>query len=118
MSSTDLPRAPYVAAPLVRGFLRASRPRCFAWPAGVSSWRSRCLALCRGVLPAHVELDFPVGLAAGVGMLGIHFRFIAKDSLFATPLAPFLRRWAAYRWTAAAVRGVIARLAAEFTEHA
>ena len=45
---------------------------------------SRCVVV---FYPHTSNWDFPIGLMAK-WMLGIHFRFIAKDSLFATPLAP------------------------------
>lgn len=117
MSSTDLPRAPYVAAPLVRGF----SARFAAAMLRLAGWRvvlahpvpSRCVVV---FYPHTSNWDFPVGLMAK-WMLGIHFRFIAKDSLFATPLAPWLRRWGGIPVDRSGRTGVIARLAAEFAKH-
>ncbi|MFO1282618.1 MAG: 1-acyl-sn-glycerol-3-phosphate acyltransferase [Burkholderiales bacterium] len=42
--------------------------------------------------PHTSNWDFPVGLAAKWSV-GVHFRFVAKDSLFASPLGPLFRRW-------------------------
>lgn len=42
--------------------------------------------------PHTSNWDFPIGLAAKFSV-GIHFRFVAKDSLFASPLGRLFRRW-------------------------
>ena len=42
--------------------------------------------------PHTSNWDFPVGLAAK-WVVGIDFRWVGKDSMFATPLAPWFRRW-------------------------
>jgi len=47
----------------------------------------------------------------------VHFRFIAKDSLFATPLAPWLRRWGGIPVDRSGGTGVIARLADAFERY-
>jgi 1-acyl-sn-glycerol-3-phosphate acyltransferase len=115
--ATDRPPASYVDAPLVRGL----SARFAAAMLRLAGWRvvlaqpvpSRCVVV---FYPHTSNWDFPVGLMAK-WMLGIHFRFIAKNSLFATPLAPWLRRWGGIPVDRSASTGVIARLAAEFAEH-
>ena len=118
MSTTDLPPAPYVDAPLARGFwahFAAAMLRLTGWRVVLAQpVPSRCVVV---FYPHTSNWDFPVGLMAK-WMLGIHFRFIAKDSLFATPLAPWLRRWGGIPVDRSGRTGVIARLAAEFAEHA
>ncbi len=114
---TDLPRAPHVAAPLVRGV----SARFAAAMLRLAGWRvvlaqpvpGRCVVV---FYPHTSNWDFPIGLMAK-WMLGIHFRFIAKDSLFSMPLAWWLRRWGGIPVDRSGGTGVIARLAAEFSEH-
>lgn len=87
------PAWPILDAPLARG------PR--AW-LGWRYLRSRGwnIVLARPVpmkcviafYPHTSNWDFPHGLAAKWAT-GIHFRFVAKDSLFAGPLGPLLTRW-------------------------
>ena len=66
--------------------------------------------------PHTSNWDFPFGLMAK-WLVGVHFRFIAKDSLFATPLGPWLRRWGGIPVDRSGPTGMIARLAAEFAQH-
>jgi len=66
--------------------------------------------------PHTSNWDFLLGLMAK-WLVGVHFRFIAKDSLFATPLAPWLRSWGGIPVDRSGGTGVIARLAAEFVKH-
>jgi 1-acyl-sn-glycerol-3-phosphate acyltransferase len=118
VSGTDLPRAPHVDAPLARGF----SARFAAAMLRLAGWRvvlaqpvpSRCVVV---FYPHTSNWDFPIGLMAK-WLLGIQFRFVAKDSLFATPLAPWLRRWGGIPVDRSGRTGVIARLAAEYGEHA
>ena len=85
---TPIPPAPYVDAPLVPGF----RARFAGWVLRLAGWRVvlaqpvplRCVVV---FYPHTSNWDFPLGLMAK-WLVGVHFRFIAKDSLFATPLAP------------------------------
>ena len=71
-------------------------------------------AKCVAVFYPHTSnWDFPVGLLAKWAM-GIHFRFVAKDSLFATPLAPLLRRWGGIPVNRRAPTGFIAQMQAQF----
>ncbi len=117
MSATDFPPAPYVDAPLVPGV----RARFAIWMLRLGGWR---VVLARPVPPRCVVVfyphtsnwDFPIGLMAK-WLVGVHFRFIAKDSLFNTPLGPWLRRWGGIPVDRSGGTGVIARLAASFAEH-
>jgi 1-acyl-sn-glycerol-3-phosphate acyltransferase len=85
--------APALTAPLAQG-IRAR----FAWTMlRASGWR---VVLATPVPPKCVIVfyphtsnwDFAVGLAAK-WIVGIDFRWVGKDSMFATPLAPLFRRW-------------------------
>ncbi len=66
--------------------------------------------------PHTSNWDLLIGLMAK-WLVGVHFRFVAKDSLFATPLGPWMRRWGGIPVDRSGHTGVIARLAAQFTEH-
>jgi 1-acyl-sn-glycerol-3-phosphate acyltransferase len=118
LDATDLPPAPYVDEPLVRGL----RARFAGWALRLAGWR---VVLAQPV-PMHCVVvfyphtsnwDFPVGLLAK-WLTGIHFRFVAKDSLFATPLGPMLRRWGGIPVDRSRRTGVIARLAQAFADNA
>jgi 1-acyl-sn-glycerol-3-phosphate acyltransferase len=117
VSTTSLPPAPYVDAPLVPGL----RSRFADWVLRLAGWRvvlaqpvpMRCVVV---FYPHTSNWDFPIGLMAK-WLVGVHFRFIAKDSLFATPLGPSLRRWGGIPIDRAGRTGVIARLAAQFAEY-
>ena len=104
------------------------RPWCAGFRARFAHWMLR-LAGWRVVLAQPVPLrcvvvfyphtsnwDFPFGSMAK-WLVGVHFRFIAKDSLFDTPLGPWLRRWGGIPVDRSGGTGVIARLAASFAEH-
>ena len=88
MSANTLPPAPYVDAPLAPEF----RARFAGWVMRLVGWRVvlaqpvplRCVVV---FYPHTSNWDFPLGLMAK-WLVGVHFRFIAKDSLFATPLGP------------------------------
>jgi len=117
MSAAQLPPAPYVDTPLERSF----RARFAARVMRLTGWRVvlaqpvplRCVVV---FYPHTSNWDFPLGLMAK-WMFGVHFRFIAKDSLFATPLGPWLRRWGGIPVDRSGRTGVIARLADEFAKH-
>jgi len=114
---SPIPPAPYVDAPLAPGF----RARFAGWVMKLVGWRVvlaqpvplRCVVV---FYPHTSNWDFPLGLMAK-WMVGVHFRFVAKDSLFATPLAPWLRRWGGIPVDRSGGTGMIARLAAEFAKH-
>jgi 1-acyl-sn-glycerol-3-phosphate acyltransferase len=115
--ASPFPPAPYVDAPLVHGL----RARFAGWMLRLAGWRVvlaqpvplRCVVV---FYPHTSNWDFPLGLMAK-WLVGVHFRFIAKESLFATPLAPWLRRWGGIPVDRSGHTGVIARLAAEFALH-
>ena len=117
LSDTRIPPTPYVDAPLVPGF----RARFAGWMLKLAGWRvvlaqpvpHRCVVV---FYPHTSNWDFPIGLMAK-WLTGVHFRFIAKDSLFATPLGPWMRRWGGIPVDRSGSTGVIARLAAEFAQH-
>ena len=114
---SPIPSVPYVDAPLAPGF----RARFAGWVMKLVGWRVvlaqpvplRCVVV---FYPHTSNWDFPLGLMAK-WLVGIHFRFIAKDSLFATPLGPWLRRWGGIPVDRSSRTGAIARLAAEFAQH-
>jgi 1-acyl-sn-glycerol-3-phosphate acyltransferase len=97
------------------------RARFAAWVLRLAGWRVvlaqpvplRCVVV---FYPHTSNWDFPYGLMAK-WLLGIHFRFIAKDSLFATPLGPVLERWGGIPVDRRGRTGVIAKLAAKFAQH-
>ena len=117
VSASPIPPAPYIDAPLVPGF----RARFAGWIMKLVGWRVvlaqpvplRCVVV---FYPHTSNWDFPLGLMAK-WLVGVHFRFIAKESLFATPLAPWLRRWGGMPVDRSGGTGVIAHLAAEFARH-
>jgi len=117
MPASPFPSAPYVDAPLVPGF----GARFAGWMLRLAGWRGvlaqpvplRCVVV---FYPHTSNWDFPLGLMAK-WLFGVHFRFIAKQSLFATPLAFWLRRWGGIPVDRSGHTGVIARLAAEFASH-
>jgi 1-acyl-sn-glycerol-3-phosphate acyltransferase len=63
--------------------------------------------------PHTSNWDFPVGLMAK-WMLGIHFRFIGKHTLFAGPFGPMFTRWGGIPVDRRESTGNIARLAERF----
>ena len=117
MDTVNLPTAPYVDQPLVRG-VRARFARRMLRLAG---WRvvlvqpvpMRCVVV---FYPHTSNWDFPVGLLAK-WLTGIHFRFVAKDSLFATPLGPFMRRWGGIPVDRSRRTGIIGRLMQAFADN-
>jgi 1-acyl-sn-glycerol-3-phosphate acyltransferase len=117
LSSIPIPPAPYVDAPLAPGF----RGRFAAWMLRRAGWRVvlaqpvplRCVVV---FYPHTSNWDFPYGLMAK-WLVGVHFRFIAKDSLFRTPLGPLLRRWGGIPVDRSGHTGVIAHFAGQFAQH-
>jgi 1-acyl-sn-glycerol-3-phosphate acyltransferase len=111
------PPAPYVDAPMVRGF----HARFAACVLRIVGWRvvlaqpvpMRCVVV---FYPHTSNWDLPLGLMAK-WLVGVHFRFIAKRSLFAGPLGPWLRRWGGIPIDRSGNKGAIARLAAQFAEY-
>ncbi len=110
-----IPPAPYVTAPLVPGI----RARFAAWVLRLAGWRvvlaqpvpMRCVVV---FYPHTSNWDFPCGLMAK-WLVGVHFRFIAKESLFARPLlGPLMRRWGGIPVNRSGGTGVIAQLTAQF----
>lgn len=63
--------------------------------------------------PHTSNWDFVIGLLAK-WMLGIHFRFVAKDSLFVWPIARMFARWGGIPVNRREASGVIGELAARF----
>ena len=117
MSANALPPAPYVDTPLAPGF----HARFAGWMLRLVGWRVvlaqpvplRCVVV---FYPHTSNWDFPLGLMTK-WLVGVHFRFIAKESLFATPLGPWLRRWGGIPVDRSGGTGVIARLAAAFERY-
>ena len=117
LDTVNLPSAPYVDEPLVRSF----RARFARRMLRLVGWRvvlarpvpMRCVVV---FYPHTSNWDFPVGLLAK-WLIGIHFRFVAKDSLFATPLGPFMRRWGGIPVDRSRRTGIIGRLAQAFADH-
>ena len=67
---------------------------------------SHCVIL---FCPPTSNWDFVVGLLAKWA-IGLHVRWIAKDSLFETPLGPLLRRWGGIPVNRRQRSGMVARL--------
>ncbi|HQR11766.1 MAG TPA: 1-acyl-sn-glycerol-3-phosphate acyltransferase [Casimicrobiaceae bacterium] len=115
MSATPIPPAPYVDAPLTPGF----QGRFAALALKLAGWRvvlaqpvpARCVVV---FYPHTSNWDFPYGLMAK-WLVGVHFRFIGKETLFAKPfLGRWLRRWGGIPVDRSGGTGVIAKLAAQF----
>ena len=73
----------------------------------------RCVVV---FFPHTSNWDFVVGLLAKWA-IGLEVRWIAKDSLFGTPLAPLLRRWGGIPVNRRQRSGMVARLCDEFAAH-
>jgi 1-acyl-sn-glycerol-3-phosphate acyltransferase len=104
------PDWPILRAPRARGVLA-----CIGWSyLRLAGWT---IVLARPVPPKGVvafyphtsNWDFPVGLATKWAT-GIPFRFVAKDSLFATPLGPLFRRWGGIPVDRSASRGFVEQM--------
>ncbi|HEV2220050.1 MAG TPA: 1-acyl-sn-glycerol-3-phosphate acyltransferase [Casimicrobiaceae bacterium] len=74
---------------------------------------ARCVVV---FFPHTSNWDFVVGLLAKWA-IGIEVRWIAKDSLFGTPLAPLLRRWGGIPVNRRQRSGMVGRLCDEFAAH-
>lgn len=109
-------RAGYVAPPSVSLSAR------IAWlllrAAGWSTILTRPVpARCVIVFFPHTSnWDFVVGLLAKWA-IGLEVRWIAKDSLFRTPLAPLLRRWGGIPVNRRQRTGMVGRLCDEVAAH-
>jgi len=62
------------------------------------------------VYPHTSNWDFPVGLLAKWAV-GLHFRWLAKDTLFRGPMGPLMRYWGGVAVDRSAPQGAILRLA-------
>jgi 1-acyl-sn-glycerol-3-phosphate acyltransferase len=109
--------APSLDAPLARG-LRAR----VAWRLlRLAGWRvvlARPVPIkCVIVFSPHTSnWDFPIGLAAK-WVVGIDFRWVGKDSMFATPLAPWFRRWGGIPVNRRESTGFVAQMLAALDAH-
>ena len=85
--------APALQAPLATG-MRARLAwrllRAFGWRVVLA--RPVPLKCVIVFYPHTSNWDFPVGLATK-WVAGIDFRWVGKDAMFASPLAPWFRRW-------------------------
>lgn len=109
--------APALTAPRASG-LRAR----LAWAAlRACGWR---VALAEPVpmkcvvvfYPHTSNWDFPTGLAAK-WIVGIDFKWVGKDSMFATPLAPWFRRWGGIPVNRRESTGFVAQMRAALDAH-
>ena len=84
--------APALAAPLATGArarIAWALLRAFGWRVALATpVPAKCVIV---FYPHTSNWDFPVGLLAK-WVVDIDFRWVGKDSLFATPLAPWFRR--------------------------
>jgi 1-acyl-sn-glycerol-3-phosphate acyltransferase len=62
------------------------------------------------VYPHTSNWDFPIGLL-GKWAVGVHFRWLAKDSLFRGPMGAIMRYWGGVAVDRSAPQGAIVRLA-------
>jgi len=111
---STFPPAPYLDRPSGRGW----HARLGALVLSMLGWR---IVLAQPV-PMHCVVvfcphtsnwDFVIGLAAK-WVMGIHFRFIAKDSMFVWPFARMFERWGGIPVNRREHTGVIGQLAARF----
>ena len=85
--------APALTAPIASG-LRArlawASLRLFGWRVALATpVPAKCVIV---FYPHTSNWDFPAGLGVK-WVVGIDFRWVGKDSMFATPLGPLFRRW-------------------------
>jgi 1-acyl-sn-glycerol-3-phosphate acyltransferase len=66
--------------------------------------------------PHTSNWDFPIGLATK-WVLGIDFRWVGKDSMFTTPLAPWFRRWGGIPVNRRASSGFVGQMLAALHAH-
>ena len=74
---------------------------------------ARCVIV---FFPHTSNWDFVIGLLAKWA-IGIQVRWVAKDSLFRTPLAPLLRRWGGIPVNRRRRSGMVGRLCSELAAH-
>jgi len=117
-SPSPIPPAPYVPEPLVRNghaWLGAALLRALGWRMRLAQpVPGRCVIV---VYPHTSNWDFVIGLAAK-WYFGLHFRFLAKDSIFRWPFGFFLRRWGGMPIDRRSPHGVIGGLAQRFADEA
>jgi 1-acyl-sn-glycerol-3-phosphate acyltransferase len=97
---------------------RGALARIAAWLLRQAGW---CVVLAQPVprqcvivfAPHTSNWDFVVGLLAK-WVIGLRVRFVAKDSLFATPLAPLFKRWGGIPVNRREHTGFIERMRTEF----
>jgi 1-acyl-sn-glycerol-3-phosphate acyltransferase len=93
-------------------------PRVSVWLLRILGWRvvlarpvpRRCVVI---VAPHTSNWDFVFGLLAS-WTVGIHFRWVGKDSLFATPMKPLFLRWGGIPVNRRVSSGFIEQMTAEF----
>jgi 1-acyl-sn-glycerol-3-phosphate acyltransferase len=93
-------------------------PRVALWLLRRFGWRvvlarpvpRRCVIT---VAPHTSNWDFVIGLLAK-WVIGIHFRWVGKDTLFATPLGPLFLRWGGIPVNRRVSTGFIEQMAAAF----
>jgi 1-acyl-sn-glycerol-3-phosphate acyltransferase len=73
----------------------------------------RCVVI---MCPHTSNWDFPIGLLAS-WMVGIHFRWVGKDTLFRTPLRPLFERWGGIPVNRRASSGFTEQMAAAFARN-
>lgn len=116
MTSSPFPLAPLVPEPLVRdghARLGAAVLRALGWQMRLAQpVPDRCVIV---VYPHTSNWDFVIGLAAK-WYFGMHFRFLAKDTLFRWPFGVFLRRWGGLPIDRRSSHGVIGGLAQRFAQ--
>jgi 1-acyl-sn-glycerol-3-phosphate acyltransferase len=66
--------------------------------------------------PHTSNWDFPIGLLTK-WVVGIDFRWVGKDSMFATPLAPWFRRWGGIPVNRRESTGFVAQMHAALRAH-
>jgi 1-acyl-sn-glycerol-3-phosphate acyltransferase len=106
---------------LDRALTSGPLPRVALWLLRRLGWRvvlarpvpKRCVIT---VAPHTSNWDFPIGLLAKWA-IGIHFRWVGKDTLFATPLRPLFLRWGGIPVNRRVSTGFIEQMAVEFERH-
>ena len=105
---------PLLERPPVPGLL----PRFAGWLLRSVGWRvvlarpmpRRCVVI---IAPHTSNWDFPIGLFAS-WMVGAHFRWLGKDTMFDTPMKPLFLRWGGIPVNRRARTGFIEQMTAEF----
>jgi 1-acyl-sn-glycerol-3-phosphate acyltransferase len=108
---------PVLARPPVPGRIAALALRVlrtFGWSVVLAQpVPRRCVVI---FYPHTSNWDFPLGLLAK-WTVGLPFRWVAKDSLFRTPLRPFFQRWGGIPVDRASPEGFIEQLRREMESH-